>query len=89
MYCERQISLSGVHNVGTLSLWRKDHVFGSDRRSVAKDKMAYAQLQLVIETNTIRVHRRKLLYRTRSLHMIAGPIAMKGFRQSGRREREF
>lgn len=55
MYWGRQISISGVYNVGTLSLQEKDYVFGSDI-CVAKDKVAYAQLQLVVETvNTVRV----------------------------------
>lgn len=42
----------------------KDHVFGSDRRSAAKDTVAYAQFQLLPETiDTVRVQRRKLLLR--------------------------
>lgn len=73
-----------------LSLQGKDPVFGSDSRSVAKDKVAYAQFQLVVETiNTLHKSSEKEVvtksYRTfERLHTITGPVVMKEFRHLGK-----
>lgn len=88
VYQGRQISLSGVHNVGVLSLQGKDRVFGSDRRSVAKDKVASAQFQLVVETTHTKSSEEEAVtkgFRTyERRHTITGPVVMKGFRHLGR-----
>lgn len=62
MYWRGQLSFSWSPNLGMLSLQGTDHVFGSDRRGVAKDDVAYAQFQLVVETtNPIGGQGRQLL----------------------------
>lgn len=44
-YVQRRTNrLTGVYNVDMLSLQGKAHVFGLDRKSVGKNKVAYAQL---------------------------------------------
>lgn len=93
MYWRGQLSFSWSPNLGMLSLQGTDHVFGSDRRRVAKDDVAYAQFQLVVETtNPIGGQGRQLLL------MAVEPTknsaqwlfrSNKRVQASGKREREF